>query len=165
MVDGSTTRSRSVASGAQAHASSWWSSSRWLIWWPMSISRFQFSSVRSRPTPKSRVSLIGRLGPQRAALFEVLLDLRGAVVDLDRRLDTAVEDLGVEPARGLAVHAPAEDDRGLVGPSERELVGDRRLKPGAPGGRPIEHAGVGDLQLPERERVPVPTMAILRRER
>ena len=31
-----------------------------------------------------------RLGPERAAFFEVLLDLGGPVVDLDRRLDAAV---------------------------------------------------------------------------
>ena len=111
--------------------------------------------------PKSRVSLIGRLGPERAAFFEVLLDLRGAEVDLDRRLHSVVEDLGVEPARGLPGHAPAEDDRGLVGPSERELIGDRLLEPGAPGGGPIERAGVGDLELAERERVPIPVSAVL----
>ena len=103
----------------------------------------------------------GRLGPERAALFEVLLDLRGAEMDLDRRLHSAVEDLGVKPARGPAVDAPAEHDRGLVGATERELVGQRPLKPGAPGRRPIEHPGVGDLQLPERERMPVPALAVL----
>jgi hypothetical protein len=75
-----------------------------------------------------------RFRSQGAAFFEVLLDLRGAIVDLDRRLHAAVEDLGVEPARGLSAHAAAEDDRGLVGPSEGELVGDRCLEPGAPGG-------------------------------
>jgi hypothetical protein len=35
-----------------------------------------------------------RLGSQRAAFFEVLLDLRRAVIDLDRRLGPTVEDLG-----------------------------------------------------------------------
>jgi len=44
----------------------------------------------------------GRLGPQGAALFEVLLDLRGAVVDLDRGLHPFVEDLGVKPPGGDA---------------------------------------------------------------
>jgi len=68
----------------------------------------------------------GRLGPQRAAFFEVLLDLGGAVVDLDRGLGAAVKDLGVKPARGAAVDPPGEDDRGLIGATERELVGGSR---------------------------------------
>ena len=44
----------------------------------------------------------GRFGSERAALFEVLLDLGRAIVHLDRRRDALVEDLGVKPAGGLA---------------------------------------------------------------
>src|ERR671914_116025 len=63
-VDGSTTRSSVAASGAQA-------------------------------ADAEVVGVVdGCLGPQRAALLEVLLDLGGALVDLDRGLDTAVEDAG-----------------------------------------------------------------------
>ena len=74
----------------------------------------------------------GRLGPERAALFEVLLDLGGAVVHLDRGLDAVVEDLGVKPPGVRRVDTPAEDDRGLVGAAERELVGQRRSNQARP---------------------------------
>jgi hypothetical protein len=107
----------------------------------------------------------GRLGSERAALFEILLDLRGAVVDLDRRFDPAVEDLGVKPAGGPTGHAPAEDHGGLVRPSERELIGERLLEPRAGGGGLVEHAGVGDLKLAERELIAVSAGAILVGER
>ena len=69
----------------------------------------------------------GGLGPERAALFEVLLDLGGAVVHLDRRLDALVEDLGVKPAGGLARDAAAEHDSDLVRTPERVLVGQGAL--------------------------------------
>jgi hypothetical protein len=107
----------------------------------------------------------GRLGPERAALFEVLLDLRGAEVDLDRGLHAAIEGLGVKPSRGAAVDAAAEDDGGLIGAAERELVRERLLKPRAARGRPVEHPGVGDLDLAERERVGVPASPVLHGQR
>jgi hypothetical protein len=74
-------------------------------------------------------------GSERAAFFEVLLDLRGAEVNLDRSLGPAVEDLGMRPARDASIDAPAEDDPGLIGETERELVGERLLKPGRPAAR------------------------------
>ena len=107
----------------------------------------------------------GRLGPERAALFEVLLDLRGAVVHLDRRLHAFVEDLGVKPPRRPAGDAAAEHDRDLVGAPERELVGQGALKPRPPRRGAVEHAGVGDLGLAERELVAVAARAILRGQR
>jgi hypothetical protein len=107
----------------------------------------------------------GRFGPQRAALFEVLLDLRGAVVDLDRGLHAAGDDLGVKPAGGAAGDAAAEHDRDLIGASECQLIGERALEPRAARGWPVEHARVGDLELPERELIPIPTSAVLRGER
>jgi len=64
----------------------------------------------------------GRLGPERPALLEVLLHLRGAVVDLDRRLNAAVHDAGAEQTGGLGADAAAEDDGDVVGTAERELV-------------------------------------------
>ncbi len=50
---------------------------------------------------------------------------------------------------------------GLIGATKRELIGQRLLKPCASGGGPIEHSGVGDLKLSERERMPVPAPAVL----
>jgi hypothetical protein len=82
-------------------------------------------------------------------------------MDLDRRLGSAVEDLGVKPARGAAGDTPGEDDRGLIGATERELIGERCLEPGAPREWPVKRAGIGDLQLPERKRVRVPASAVL----
>src|SRR5205823_2847501 len=92
----------------------------------------------------------GRLGSERAALFEVPLDLRGAVMDLDRSLDACVDDPGVEPAGGLAGDTATEHDGDLVAAAERELVRKRLLKPRPAGGGAVEGAGVGDLKLPER---------------
>jgi hypothetical protein len=107
----------------------------------------------------------GRLGPERATLFEVLLDLRGAVVHLDRRLHPFVEDLGVKPARRSTRDAPGEHDRDLVRAPERELIGQSPLKPRPPRGWAVEHAGVGDLGLAERELVVVAAGAVLRGQR
>ena len=113
--------------------------------------------------PKSRVSLIvvsvrsARPSLKYCLTFEARKWICG--------LDAAVEDLGVKPARGSAVDTAPEDDRGLVGPSERELIRERLLEPRAARDRPVEHAGIGDLQLAERERVVVAALAILRGER
>lgn len=60
----------------------------------------------------------------------------------------------------MAGHATAEDDRGLVGSSERELIREGLFKPGAAGARPVKGAGIGDLELSESERVPVPAAAV-----
>ncbi len=68
----------------------------------------------------------GGLGSERAAFFEVLLDLRGAVVHLDRGLDPFVEDLRVKPSGGLARDSAAEHDCHLVGAPEGELVRERK---------------------------------------
>jgi len=81
----------------------------------------------------------GRFGSQRAAFFEVLLDLRRAVMNLDRGLHAAGDHLGVKPSRGAAGHAPGEHDRDLVRASERELIRQRALKPRTPGSRAIKH--------------------------
>jgi hypothetical protein len=107
----------------------------------------------------------GRLGPERAAFLEVLLDLAGAVVDLDRGLDADVEDLGVKAARRATGHAAPEHDGDLVGAPERELVRERTLKPRAARRRAVKDARVGELQLPERELVAIPAPAILGAER
>jgi hypothetical protein len=50
----------------------------------------------------------------------------------------------------------------LVGARERELIGEGAIKPRAPGCRPVEHAGVGDLGLTERELVAVAARPVLR---
>jgi hypothetical protein len=57
-----------------------------------------------------------------------------------------------------------EDDGHLVRTSERELVAQRVLEPRAPGGRAVEDARVGELELAEAERVAVAAAAVLGRE-
>ena len=93
--------------------------------------------------------------------LEVLLDLGGAVVDLDRWLHAGRDDLGVEASGGLARDAAAEHDRDLVGAPERELIRERALKPGATGGGPVKHVRVGELKLPERQLVAVAAATVL----
>jgi hypothetical protein len=86
-------------------------------------------------------------------------------VDLDRGLGPAVEDLGVKPARGASGHAAAEDDRGLIGAPQGELIGNGCLEPRSARARPVKRAGVGDLQLPEREVIVVAAAVVLVGER
>ena len=86
-------------------------------------------------------------------------------MDLDRWFHPGVEDLGVEAAGGVSLHFACEHDRDLVRPAGRELIGERALKPRAARGGPVEHAGVGDLKLTERELIAVAALAILDRER
>jgi len=86
-------------------------------------------------------------------------------VDLDCGLHAVVEDLRLELTGGSPGDPAAEDHCRLVGAAEGELVGERLLKSGASGDRPIEHAGVRDLQLPEREVVDVAAPAVLVGER
>jgi hypothetical protein len=91
--------------------------------------------------------------------------LEARVVDLDRRLDPAVDHARVKTPRGLAAHAPAEHHGDAVGAPERELVADRLLKPRAAGRRAIEHARVGELELAKAQLVAVAAAAILGRQR
>jgi hypothetical protein len=86
-------------------------------------------------------------------------------VDLDRGLGAAVDHARVEAPGCLAVHAPAEHDGHLVGAPERELVADRLLKPGAPGGGAVEHARIGELELTEAQLVAVAAAAIFGAQR
>jgi hypothetical protein len=116
-------------------------------------------------TPDAEVIAVvdGRLGPERTALLEILLDLGGAVVDLDRGRDAAGDHARVEAPGRLATHAPAEHHGDVVGAPERELVTDRLLKPRAPRRRAVKHARVRELQLPKAQLVAVAAAAILRR--
>jgi hypothetical protein len=73
-----------------------------------------------------------RLRPERATLLPVLLDLRGAVVDVDPGLDAAVDHPGLEAAGRAAADPAAEDDRDVVGAAERQQVAERLLEPIGP---------------------------------
>ena len=84
---------------------------------------------------------------------------------LDRELHSSIDHPSVKPARCAAVHAPSEHDRDPVETTKRELIRERALKPGPPGGGAIKHARVGDLELAERELIDVPASVVLRGER
>ena len=164
-MDGSTTRWSVVASGAHWHACKLMVEEALVDLVADLDQRLPVGLGEAAADAEVAGVVDGRLGPQRAALFEVLLDLRGAVVHLDRRLHAVVEDLGVKPSRRLAGDAPAEHDRDLVRAPERELVGQGALKPRPAGRGAVEHAGVGDLGLAERELVVVAARSVLRGQR
>jgi hypothetical protein len=50
----------------------------------------------------------------------------------------------------------AEHQRYLVRAAEVEVVADDAFEEGPPGGGPLEHPGVGDLELAERQLVDIP---------
>ncbi len=103
----------------------------------------------------------GRLCPQRAALFEVLLDFDARkwiwIAASTPRLKTSAWNL---PGVRRVTRRP-KMTAALIGATEGELIGKRCFEPCASGGGPIKHPRVGDLQLPERKRVPVSASAVL----
>jgi len=86
-------------------------------------------------------------------------------VDLNRRLDAAVDHAGEEASRRLAADPTPKDDRDVVGPAQRELVADRLLEPGPAGLGAVEDPGVGQFELAEGELVAVAQPAVGRGER
>jgi pimeloyl-ACP methyl ester carboxylesterase len=74
-------------------------------------------------------------------------------VGLDDRLDAARDHAGLEASGGGTRDLAPEDDLHAVGAPEIELVGDRALKPRPAGGGAIEDAGVGQLQLADRQAI------------
>jgi hypothetical protein len=88
-------------------------------------------------------------------LLEVLLDPAGLVVAHDLRVHARGDDLGAERARGLGVDAPVEGQRDLRGAADVEVVADDAFEERPPGCGPVEHPGVGDLELADRQFVDV----------
>ena len=88
---------------------------------------------------------------------------------LDVGIDAAGDDLGGETARGRALaggdDVSVEHQADLVGPAQVEMVLDGRLEPGPSEVGAVEHGGVGDLHLADRERPVEPRGAIRRGER
>jgi hypothetical protein len=75
------------------------------------------------------------------------------------------DDPGAEPAGGAAGDRAVEDELDVVGAPERELVFEHEFKPLAGLGRALEDAGVGELELADREPVVVAALAILLTQR
>jgi hypothetical protein len=101
-----------------------------------------------------------RLGSQRSAFLEVLLETRRAVVDGQLRVDALGDDLGAERAGRLLGDPPIEDDRDLLGTAKVEVIADDAFEEGAARLRTIEHAGVGELDLAEGEVIHVAAVEV-----
>jgi hypothetical protein len=90
-----------------------------------------------------------------SAFFQVGLGLGGAVVDLQLGGDVSGDDFGGEAPRGLElgpIEDSAVDDQGdLVGSAQVQVAADGGLEPGPGPAGLVEHGGVGDFQLSDRE--------------
>ena len=102
-----------------------------------------------------------RLDAHRAAVFEVLLDPRVLVEDVDdHALVVVAVDRGPKHPFGGGADLAAEDDLHVAGAADVEVVGDQRLEePTGVAGR-VEHQGAGDLDLPHRALPPVAGVAV-----
>jgi hypothetical protein len=101
------------------------------------------------------------LDAHRPAVFEVLLDPRVLVEDVDdHALVVMPIDRGPKHPLGVAADLAAEDDLNVAGAAKVEVVGDQRLEEptGVAGG--VEHDGAGDLDLPHRALPPVAGIAV-----
>src|SRR2546425_415233 len=105
------------------------------------------------------------LGAERAAFLEVLLDARRFVVTAQIGIDSLGQNAGPERTGRAAAHGAVEDERDLVRSAHVEVIANHAFEPGATGLRTVEHAGVGDLELTERELIAVPGLPIARGER
>ena len=119
----------------------------------MRVSASQLVAFSVRPTPKSSGSLIVVSVRSARPSLRYCLTLRMLVVRLDLRLDAVVDDAGAEPAGGATGDLAGEHDLHVVGSPERELVAQHELEPVADVGGTLEHAGVGQLELADREPV------------
>jgi hypothetical protein len=95
------------------------------------------------------------LGAQGSVFLEVLLEPAGPVVADDLRVHSFGDDLGAEASGSLDSDPPVEDERDRWRAADVEVVADDALEEGPAGGGPVEHPGVGDLELPKRQVVDV----------
>src|SRR6266566_3207966 len=106
------------------------------------------------------------LDPHRLPVFEVLLDPRVFVEDVDD--DAAVVaavDGGAEGSPGVAADPPAEDDLNVVWAADVKVVGHQRLEEAAGMAGGVEHDRAGDFHLAHRDLPPVPGPLIGRAKR
>ena len=97
----------------------------------------------------------GRLGAQRPIELPVLLDLRAAVLDLERWLGSGTEDASPEGRSPVAQDAVLEEELQPLRPAQVELIGDDRLEEGPAMGWTVEDLGAADLELEDGELVAV----------
>ena len=116
-----------------------------------------FPILRADATPDSEV--LGftdyRLRSQGLALFEVLRETGGLVMAKQRRIHSPVHHSGPEPAWGAARNPPLENQGDLIRSPYVQVITNSSFKPHTTGLRPIEHAGLGYLELAEGQFVPV----------
>src|SRR5262249_15441236 len=92
-----------------------------------------------------------RLGAERPAGLEVLLDAGALVVEADARLDTIGEDAGGEATRRAPADAALEEKLDPVGATEVEIVTNDFFEELASMHGAIEDLGQTDLELQNRE--------------
>ena len=90
----------------------------------------------------------------------VLLDLGLLVVDVQRGHDPLGQDARAEAPRRAARDASIEDQLHLIGPADVEILADDLFEETAPGERPIEDLGQGELGLQDRELIPIAGRAV-----
>src|SRR5260370_29040858 len=116
-----------------------------------------FPILRADPTPDSEV--LGftdyRLRSQGLAFFEVLSETGGPVIATQRRIDSPVDHAGRELPWAAARNPPLENQGNLIRSPYVQVITNNSFKPHTAGLRPIEHAGLGYLQLAEGQFVPV----------
>src|SRR6266567_2309097 len=100
------------------------------------------------------------LDTQRAALFQIFLDPRVFVENVDDDVHTTCDHLGRELTVGVGVDLPAEDQLDLIGPTDVEVVGDERLEETAGTTWCVEDQGARGFDLTHRELPPVPGLSI-----
>jgi hypothetical protein len=98
-------------------------------------------------------------------LLEVLLYAAGLVVAADLRVDPFGDDPGAKRAPGLGGDPPVEDQRHRLRAANVEVVADELLEERPPGRGPVEHPGVGDLELTKGQLVDVAGTEVLAGQR
>src|ERR1019366_4620863 len=94
------------------------------------------------------------LDPEGTAFLQVLLDPRMLVERVDGHLGSPGHHPGGELALGVAADPARKDELDLVGSSDVEVVGDRRLEEGAGPAGGVEDAGAAEFDLAHGELPP-----------
>jgi len=106
-----------------------------------------------------------RLDPQRAAVFEVLLDAAVLVAEVDLDLRPGAEDPSQVGVAGRSAQRSGEHERDLFGAADPDVVLNEGLEEAAGAAWVVEHQGATDFDLAHRELPPVAGRAVLGGER
>ena len=102
----------------------------------------------------------GGLGTQCPAFLVVLLDARTLVIDMQRGNYPLGDDAGAKAPRGAPVNASLEDQLGLTGAADIQVLPNHFLEERAPRHRPVQHLGERELRLQDRQIVAIARRAI-----